>query len=207
MEQKKTDFKYIYLFLLILCLSTAILSGCTSSKTSGSLYLIDPQDTYSQLVLSHQSNDPIISPDSGRYANPYSTAKAGHLVQCRDIQVYEALTLHSEFQFYPQILETVVFAIDSEKTNERPMRWADLKNSSVPISAWLPKSIDDRFFLGAAAYGLDGSNYGTQAVSSYFCELASNGHFKGNDPSCPIQICMDTYAVEQIRQGDRKSVV
>ena len=131
---------------------------------------------------------------------PLDFLSEGAAVEAYDVQAAAALESRLAGFWYPLTLETVVIAVDRDKTDMAFATWSDLQNSTVSIS--LPNANPmGRLAAAALCYGLEGENFTLATAVRLLEPIAKNSRLKLDDTSAPIQICFDSYAAARIRNG------
>lgn len=189
--------------LLLLCV--LILMLFLGGMQAGKPRLICEESAYSSLLQKTVPQLPLDSAQSGSRTNIFSEIQGGSLAACLDVQALPAVHAGIRGHFTPHGLATVVFAVDPEKTHERPDSWAQLLQGTAVVG--LPRSPAQlRLILGAAAYGLEGETYEKQGALELFRALYEQGKLETADDS-PVRICLDIEAAGRIRAGEKLEIL
>ncbi|MCL2158642.1 MAG: hypothetical protein FWH48_04465 [Oscillospiraceae bacterium] len=108
--------------------------------------------------------------------------------------------------WYPLTLETVVIAVDRNKTDMQISSWLDLQESEVEVG------IPDVAPMGnltasALCYALEGEGFCWEGAVSILSPLGTKKLLKLDDPEAPIQICFDSAAAQRIKNGENIEII
>ena len=101
----------------------------------------------------------------------------------------------------PLTLETVVIAIDRNRTDISIETWNDLRYCDVNVS--IPDTTPYvRLMIAAMSYGLEGESFSTDSAITLLRQLYMEKKLLSNDAEAPVQICFDSEAVARIKRGE-----
>ena len=186
-----------------LTLLVCLLSGCAQQEKN--LFLGRP-DAYTRAFLKANPEYKIDQDFFAHNGNLFQAVSRGTPAQCLEIQTLPAISQGIGKQFQPQGLATVVFAVNRDLTALRPHTWEELADAGTSVG--IPRTeLALRGILGAAAYGLEGENYGKEQALTLYRSMAQAGNLRQEDGRCPISVCFDLDAAERIRRGENLTMI
>ena len=182
--------------LVLLCLALlSMLSGCTSQTKQTDTQTIhlhgnaatgfNKTDGFSEAVsLLFPGHETIYD------AHIAESLSTGAVIEAYDAQVLFAVSENNSRYWLPLTLETVVIAIDRNKTNAEISSWSDLLTSGAVVS-FSDHNPYYRLLIAALCYGLEGEDFTMGAAAVLLEKLYSDGRLRFNDTTAPIQICFE----------------
>jgi hypothetical protein len=151
----------------------------------------------------HQEDEFDVSHDRAIvYAFDAKSENSEAVIYVIDVQIENSRT---EF-WYLLTKETVVIAIDRDRTNIDISSWQDLAYSEVSVS--IPNTAPvSRLTVAALCYGLGGENFTLNPAVRLLEPLHQKGLLKLDDEEASIQICFDSDAAVRIESGENIEII
>lgn len=187
--------------VLLLCL---LLTGCASAS-SGRYLISDAEgsEEYARTVSTYLSGYDIRESKDAIFAE----VENGNAVVCFDVQAIPALNQGVGRYWYPQVLGTVVIAVDRTRTDIDITGWNSLRESLIPVGMGSDSIIRNMLVIGAMSYGLNPKEPAKQDALVLLEHLSQKGKFELNDSDAPILLCMDYEAVAWNRKGGQYEII
>lgn len=187
--------------LLLLCL---LLSGC--SKAAAERHLIPAAEGTDAYCAAAQPFLPAYSLH-GAEDTLYREVAKGHAVACFDVQAIPAMERGVGRYWYPQLLATVVLAVDRTQTDAAITGWHSLLENGVPVGVSSTSVIRNMLLLGALSYGLNQEAPAKEDALWLLERLNENSGFELEDWEAPILICLDYEAAAWNRSGGQYEII
>ena len=187
----------------IMLLLVLVLSGC-GSLGGNALYTSQDDQTWANIVSQHMDADTVLTKRSAQ-EYPFAAYEQGFAIEASDVQVRSAEIAGLTGYWYPQTVETLVIALDRDRTDAVISGWQDVSASQVRLrlqndGAFYP------YLLSAVAYGLDPDSVNPEPA----VELLSTLYRQGRlilDGDADGYICLDSEAVRLYRQGRNLEII
>jgi hypothetical protein len=123
------------------------------------------------------------------------------------VETYDAQAENSSAKYWvPLTLETIIIAVDRDKTDMQITTWSDLSGSEVNVS--MPDTAPvSRLAVAALCYGLEGEDFTLAPAVRLLEPLYADGFLKFDDASAPVQICFDSDAAARIKNGENIEII
>ena len=187
--------------VLLLCL---LLTGCASAPSDR--YLVsdaEGAEEYVNTLGTYLSEYDIREPRDAVFAE----VENGNAVVCYDVQAIPALNQGVGRYWYPQVLGTVVIAVDRIRTDIDITGWNSLRESQIPVGIGSESIIRNMLAIAALSYGLNPEEPAKQDALAFLEHLSQKGKFELNDSDAPILLCMDYEAVAWNREGGQYEII
>lgn len=187
--------------VLLLCL---LLTGCAPAPSDR--YLVsdaEGAEEYVNTLGTYLSGYDIREPRDAVFAE----VENGNAVVCYDVQAIPALNQGVGRYWYPQVLGTVVIAVDRTRTDIDITGWNSLRESQIPVGIGSESIIRNMLAIAALSYGLNPEEPAKQDALAFLEHLNQNGKFELNDSDAPILLCMDYEAVAWNREGGQYEII
>lgn len=202
LESLKAKLKHI-LGIILFALLIIQTSACAKETNTNIVVVADDNYTfYSQLAERIMPAFLVEQSDQ----SPYSLLDDGVIVEAFDIQAVGALEAGIAKFWYPQILATVVIAVDRDQTNAEITGWQDLSQAldKVAFSSSPEKA---HMIIAAMAYGLEGEKYTTTKAIRLLAELNETNRLEMHSMDAPLMICYDYQAVNLMTKGRNIDII
>ncbi len=157
---------------------------------------------------------PDIEIESYKYPSTTRDFADGETVAIYETQAMPLISEHHEYTFYPHVTETVVIAVDRDKTDEEIESFEDLLHTSLAVNfdfgrevadkAWeYPKTHQIVISMANALYG----SYDINAVARDFKMIDEQSRFYTDDMSQPIIVTHDSVAVNMLKSGRNIEII
>ncbi|MDR2973608.1 MAG: hypothetical protein LBV00_02675 [Propionibacteriaceae bacterium] len=191
--------------LLLLVLALLCLVGCTARGEQDDRVIVYDAlrpDGYSRALDGLLANHLIDGQDTGLL----DSLNQGKAIATTDLVAVPALRSNERLHWYPQILASVVLAVDRDVTSETLSGWQDLAHTTNPVGfqAVLP---DERELAAAMSYGLEGEGFTLDAMTKMLRDLHVRGLLRTDGEPAPIQICFDDEAADRIQNGENIEII
>ena len=198
----KGNLKHL-LGLMLVVLFISFISGCV--KEVSSIKVVVDQDDYSFFPqLAEKILPTLLVEQSDRGA--YSLLEDGMIAEAFDIQAAGALQAGIAEFWYPQVLATVVIAIDREQTAAEITGWVDLYQTNDMV-AFSSSTEESQMILAAMSYGLEGEKYTLKKAIELLATLQEDNRLAMNSMAAPVMVCYDYQAVNLMTKGRKIEII
>ena len=191
--------KKVFAFLCLCGFLCCLLAGCAENTERNVIYIRDSESTgfYDSVVGLFPDFD------IAKHANiTFDLLRNGGIIEAYDVQIENNAAKY----WYPLTLETIVIAVDRNRTDMIINSWEDLRYSEIAVG--MPNTpLFDRITAAAICYGLDGEIFTLDSAAELLRPLYKNQKLNFNDTTAPIQICFDSYAAEKIKNGENFEII
>lgn len=156
-------------------------------------------DAYARSVSRSIPGWPVRTADEGE--NPLASVKDGNIMECYDVQALLAMKRGGGQYWHPQCLATVVFAVDSKRTDKIPRSWKELACINQDVGWPMGNKLEERLMFGAMAYSMEKDGPSKKAALDLLEKIHGQDHLKDGDDSTPITVMMDYQAAELLQEG------
>ncbi len=148
------------------------------------------------------------------FSSPLRFLENSEAVDVFDTQAIPLLNANTDYSFSEHYIQTVIIAIDRNKTNESINGWDDMLKSNLPINFSFGSNVAEKIWnspenqhiIAAMASALYGS-YDFNALSKDFRRIHTNNRFFTNDNTKPISVMYDSEAVALIKEGRNIEII
>ena len=188
----------------IVLLFLLILSGC-GSREGNLLYTPQNDHTWANIAAEHMPSYTVLTKRSAK-EHFFAAFHQGCALEASDMQTWSAQTAGVTGFWYPQTVQTVVIALDRDRTDAVITGWRDISGSDVRLS--VPEdSTFFRYLLPAVAYGLDPETDEPDQAVLFLSGLYQQGQLSRDEDNAEGYLCMDSEAARLCRQGRNLEII